>query len=227
MDRDRLHLMSEAELSQLARTEGIDVSMAQGRRELIALLRDALDDEPVRIASGGSSLTFMGQSKFSVPHSRSPQGPADGLPEYDLTGVSMLLRDSSWAFVFWGLSAALQGRLDHDSSFEGLILRVSETKDGASSSYDIPIQASDHTWYIFVPERLTEYGVQLVGRSGARQEVLAHSNPVRTPANAVHQTTDPAWTSPGTEQLIQYSYAEVAATTSVGHVPRRIMDRGH
>jgi hypothetical protein len=74
---------------------------------------------------------------------------------------------------------AQAARTRRDSGFEQLVLRVQDQQP--ASSFDIPIQWSDSSWYIYLPNQDADYVLELGYLASGRFRLLARSgyDPVR------------------------------------------------
>lgn len=91
----------------------------------------------------------------------------------------MMVRDPHWAFAYWRIEEQRLARLAAGAEAPTLLLRVHETAQAAA--FDIPVQLSDSSWYIYLPNDASEYWLELGHSSGGRFHRLASSNRVKTP----------------------------------------------
>jgi hypothetical protein len=116
------------------------------------------------------------------PLSTGAEGPA--LPaRYNETRAVLMVRDPHWAYAYWDVEEAQAARVRRDSAFEQLVLRVQDLQP--ASSFDIPIQWSDSSWYIYLPNQDADYLLELGYLASGRFRLLARSNQVRTPRESI------------------------------------------
>jgi hypothetical protein len=97
--------------------------------------------------------------------------------------VVLMARDPHWAYAYWDVEDAQAARVRRDSGFEQLVLRVQDLQP--ASSFDIPIQWSDSSWYIYLPNQDADYVLELGYLASGRFRLLARSNQVRTPRESI------------------------------------------
>lgn len=184
-------------LLEFAHAHGLEVTDGTAKSELVELIaeeieeteleREWLDNHPVKIEQ--MKYDLLGAAAFS-------QTPSPGeeilLPDvYNETRIVLMLRDPAWAFAYWDIhDAALQELID-DEEFEELLLRVVEvnarnqtnhrTTVEPVASFDIPVQPSDSSWYIHLPQQDTYYRIDLYACCGGHRTLMAKSNVVAVP----------------------------------------------
>ena len=197
MIRSRLAELPTEALLQFAQEFELEITPDISQAQLIELIaeeieeneleKEWLDNHPIKIEQ--MKYDLLGAAAFS----RTPTDEGEiVLPEeYNETRIVVMLRDPAWAFAYWDVhDDTLQELLD-DDEFEELLLRVVELKVYAGNngnaapeqitSFDIPVQPSDGSWYINLPQQGTYYRIDLVARTGGRESLLAESNIVAVP----------------------------------------------
>ena len=94
-----------------------------------------------------------------------------------------MVRDPHWAYAYWDVEEGQAQRARKDAGFEQLVLRVEDLEPG--SFFDIPIQWSDSSWYIYLPSQDAAYVLELGYLAGGRFRLLARSNQIRTPRESL------------------------------------------
>jgi hypothetical protein len=117
-----------------------------------------------------------------VPEPLPAEGP--GLPpRYNETRAVLMVRDPHWAYAYWDVEDAQAARTRKDAGFEQLVLRVQDLQP--ASSFDIPIQWSDSSWYIYLPNQDADYALELGYLASGKFRLLARSNLVHTPREGI------------------------------------------
>ncbi len=197
MVRQQLAEMPIQTLLEFAHVHELEVRDGIAKAELVELIaeeleeteleREWLDNHPIRIEQ--MKYDLLGAAVFS----QSPRpGEEVSLPDsYNETRIVLMLRDPAWAFTYWDLhDGTLQEFID-DDEFEELLLCVVEvdahtgvnhrTTVEPVASFDIPVQPSDSSWYIHLPQQGTYYRIDLHACCGGRRTLLAESNVVAVP----------------------------------------------
>jgi hypothetical protein len=136
-------------------------------------------------------LQSVEESKYQ--ERETPDGDnADTYPiekRYNQTKVVFMVRDPNWAYAYWDLDNKLLEKLKTKADGDQLVLRVHDvelidfTGSNANSSFDIPIQIDDASWYIYLPNQNCSYVLELGIISEGKYRCLARSNRIRTPRN--------------------------------------------
>ncbi len=187
MTRERLQSVPLEELAALARSAGLESVDSADRAELIESLLESYEELRQEREEGNSPSVRVGEKKYEVAADEELQAPGEDpfpLPaRYNETKVVLMIRDPHWAFAYWDIEAQKAQRVRKDANFEGLVLRVHDCEP--SSSFDIPLQWEDSSWYIYLPNADCEYGLDLGYLAAGRFKLLARSNTIRTPRETV------------------------------------------
>jgi hypothetical protein len=168
--RSYLESLSTRELTALADKPGIDIPPGLERVFIIEELLDLEnDDDP-------------------LPEQNAPLLPAAGylepvpLPkQYNITYISVLIRDPLWAFVFWEIRAADKDLHEGAAGFEGYYLKVVPLGNAGGGPFTIAVGAADTAWYLgFSPEG-GRFRVELCALRKGAELVVAVSPPFRLP----------------------------------------------
>ena len=189
MTRERLRTMPLAELATLARSNGLEPADGLDAEELIELLLEDYQEMRQEREEGNNPSVRVEEAKFEAGEEEPPAVGAGAeeelsIPErYNETRVVLMARDPHWAYAYWDVEDAQAARVRRDSGFEQLVLRVQDLQP--ASSFDIPIQWSDSSWYIYLPNQDADYALELGYLASGRFRLLARSNQVRTPRESI------------------------------------------
>jgi hypothetical protein len=187
MTRERLQSIPLEELTALARHAGLETSEPADRTELIEALVESYEELRQEREEGNSPSVRVEEKKYEVSADEElePSG-VDPFPvpaRYNDTGVVLMIRDPHWAFAYWDIEEQKVQRIREDPNFEQLVLRVNDCQP--STSFDIPIQWEDASWYIYLPNPDCDYSLELGYLSAGRFKLLARSNQIRTPRDSI------------------------------------------
>jgi len=187
MTRERLRTMPLAELATLARSNGLEPADGLDAEELIELLLEDYQEMRLEREEGNNPSVRVEEAKFEVGEEEPPAGAQAQEPSipqrYNETRVVLMARDPHWAYAYWDVEDAQAVRVRRDSGFEQLVLRVQDLQP--ASSFDIPIQWSDCSWYIYLPSQDADYALELGYLAAGRFRLLARSNQIRTPRESI------------------------------------------
>jgi len=187
MTRERLRTMPLAELATLARSNGLEPADGLDAEELIELLLEDYQEMRQEREEGNNPSVRVEEAKFEVGEEEPPAGAQAQEPSipqrYNETRVVLMARDPHWAYAYWDVEDAQAARVRRDSGFEQLVLRVQDLQP--ASSFDIPIQWSDCSWYIYLPNQDADYALELGYLAAGRFRPLARSNQIRTPRESI------------------------------------------
>jgi hypothetical protein len=194
MTRESLQALPLEELVALAREEGYEEGGAGDRAILTEFILESLKDRAREKERENSPSTRVEESKYQTtdPQSRDRLGSviypiAD---RYNQTRLVFMVRDPYWAFAYWEMDNKTLGKLSEREDNIRLILRVHETEPAQASSFDIPIQLSDSSWYIYLPKQDCSYILELGFIDHDSYSALASSNPIHTPRESFAQNPD-------------------------------------
>jgi len=202
MTEERLHSFPLMELKKIADEIGVEITGScketiKDRQAIISLIleayretkseREEQNNFPIKVEGKKYEITRDGEvcryEKYEYPI---PAG-------YDETKVVLMVRDPHWAFTYWEIKKAKAREIKAYSEFESLLLRVYEVDkeelsySDTGSSFDIPIQFTDNSWYIYLPDADRSYFLELSFRSGGRYQVLTRSNIIITPRETMSE----------------------------------------
>ncbi len=190
MTRERLRTLPLEELAALARSAGLEPPEKLDREELIELLLEGYREMREEREEGNNPSVRVEEAKFEVGEEEVPSpvvpSPVEGprVPErYNETRAVLMVRDPHWAYAYWDVEDGQAARTRKDAGFEQLVLRVQDVQP--ASSFDIPIQWSDSSWYIYLPNQDADYQLELGYLASGKFRLLARSNPVHTPRESI------------------------------------------
>ena len=193
MIRTRLEELSLEALLQVASQNGLDIDPDLDRESVIDQLVELIAENREEREAANSTTVKIQQKKYALlrddeaPLSQSRVDEVDLPDRYETTRITLMLRDPRWAYTYWDLSSGKIKEYQDSLRFDGLYLRVLQFDDGGEElrirdSFEIPVQLSDSSWYIYLPQQGASYRIQLVARNNHRRELLAVSNEVYAPA---------------------------------------------
>lgn len=190
MTKERLQSISLEELEVLARKQGYELTGAADRAALTEFIlenfKELEREEENNLAIRVEQSKYQGTERETTDH-------ADAFPiekRYNQTRVVFMVRDPNWAYAYWDMDNNLLEKLKKNADGDQLVLRVHDvelidfTGSNANSSFDIPIQIDDTSWYIYLPNQNCSYILELGIISEDKYRCLARSNPIRTPRNS-------------------------------------------
>ena len=179
------------ELRLLAASEGVSDPEQFERAEIIEIL-DEIWEEKVSDRKQNNDVMRLKGKKYDIFREklhRSYTNYEYVIPEhYPNTSIHMLLRDPYWAYAYWDINQFdLQTMLQACESPQ-FLLRVyllparGADPAEAESSFEIPITATDTSWYINLPEPGAWYQVDLIFIAEREQErLLSRSAAIESP----------------------------------------------
>jgi len=193
MIRQRLEELSLEALLQVAVRNEVDPDPDIDRHELIDQLVEVITENRLEREAATNAPGRVEQKKFILhfddesPRDQDFSDSIDFPDQYSHTRITLMLRDPHWAFAYWDISAGKKSEYERSERFDGLFLRVLELEDDQeeelqiNDSFEIPVQLSDRSWYMYLPRQDAPYRIQLIGKNLHRRELLAVSNRVRSP----------------------------------------------
>ncbi len=178
LSRSHLETLSSAELISLADSFGIDIPENLNRSfiigELLEVAEEIEEDNPEEEISTNDEEAPVSDASEKLPES------------YNETTICAILRNPAWVYVFWDIKAADIAKLNSDTSFKSLCLRVSFWEnmddDNPVESFDVQIGMSDRQQYVLLTPGKNYVRVDLVGLfTGKDDENLAVSKKIELP----------------------------------------------
>ena len=191
MTIERLKQLSDDNLFELARREGIKNPSEIEKEELIEMILEVLEEERDERRNANNLAMRIKEKKYDIVLDEEliSQITEDyPLPErYNDTRIILMLRDPSWAFTYWDLGQADYDKTQSVESAGELFLRVYSLPDGEldkksySDYFDIPVRNSDDSWYINLPVAGIRYCIDLMLKEYAKEVILCRSNIITAP----------------------------------------------
>jgi hypothetical protein len=196
MTKESLQTIPLEELVALAREEGYEEGGATDRATLTEFILENLKDRAREKEQENNPSIRVKESKYQItdPEAKERAGSEFyPIPDrYNQTKVVFMVRDPYWAFAYWEIDNKTHEKLPDKEESYNLILRVHETESIEHSSFDIPIQFGDSSWYIYLPNQDCSYLLELGILREGRYSCLARSNPIRTAREGFAQSQDVA-----------------------------------
>lgn len=192
MIRDRLEALPLESLRRIADQYDIDIVEGTPRETLVDLIFEAMEEFRLEKQASDTNPVKVEESKYVLFEGAELEGLHDSpddldLPEdYNETRIVMMVRDPAWAFAYWEIGTSTLDELEEDDEEAlDLVLRVtggeSSNGFGGGEQFDIPVKASDRTWYINLPRPEARYWIDLIARGEEGETLLARSNTVLVP----------------------------------------------
>ncbi|MFW5693623.1 MAG: DUF4912 domain-containing protein [Alkalispirochaeta sp.] len=201
MIRKRLEELSLEALLLVASQNGLDLEPDLHRDDVIDELADLIAENREERESANSVTVKIQQKKYALlrddeaPLSQDKLDAVELPSHYEINRITLMLRDPRWAFTYWDVSSGKIREYQESARFDGLYLRVLELEGHTEElrirdSFEIPVQLSDSSWYIYLPRRQASYRIQLVARNNHRRELLAVSNEVYAPNDRLPDSSE-------------------------------------
>ena len=231
MTKERLQSISLEELEDLARQQGYEFTGATDRAALTEfILENFRELEREREDENNLSIRVE-ERKYQVTERKTADCiDVDTYPiekRYNQTKVVFMVRDPNWAYAYWDLDNNLLEKLKKSADGDQLVLRVHDvelidfTGSNAKSSFDIPIQIDDTSWYIYLPNQNCSYILELGSISEGKYRCLARSNPIKTPRNDFSDNYPSVDQDPASSLIWEFDTFEGIGSSS--GIPQRIL----
>lgn len=237
MNVEQLNQLSKENLQLLADRYDVDYSEHTETYELAEMVLEAVDEARAERERTNNNAVSVQEKKYEIGRDNGFVPTVDDIdsdgesfsiePLYAETRLVLLLRDPAWAYAYWEISPADIQRLTYEPGFEGLFLRVYELQTGvassreAVSSFEIPVQIDDASWYINLPNQGTYYRISLIAVVNGVVESLAQSDTVVVPLGA--PAVDEGDDATSDKILSQSGLLVMQVDTYEGRVPQRIL----
>lgn len=233
MTREGLQSISLGELAELAQSEGLEIGENPDRAALIEFLLENHEEAKRERTAENNAAIRVEEAKYEITDTEAieevpaAQEALADAARSNRTKIVLMVRDPHWAFAYWQIEQKRMLKMLPDSP--PLILRVNEataaaSPDKSAETFDIPVQVSDSSWYIYLPNDNSEYWLDLGYLAGGRFHHLAASNRVRTPRESVADPAPGEGSEAGEQILAMLSGLDVLRSPSSGQpIPQRIM----
>ena len=233
MTEERLQLLPEDFLREIAVKEGISFNETMDKQDLIDLIIDAIEEDRAENALSNNPAMRIKERKFDITLNEQFDFDEDlyPLPEhYNETKIVLLLRDPAWAYTYWDIKDSDINAFKYGSLSGELFLRVYEmddkefTKANIRDYFDIPVKIEDNSWYINLPETGICYRVELILKRDVSDKVLCRSNPVKSPKWEIRDLEDfHEHKGSGNDLLLVASVYDLSEVEAAGKIPQRII----
>lgn len=184
--------LSLADLRKVAQKEGLKDPEAYDADELIEYLEDIEEEKLLERLQNNDVMRLKGK-KYDIFQKN---GEDETRLEYELpdiysdTKIVLLLRDPFWAFAYWDIHNLDLMKVKESNPDLELFLRVYELEHPdddiaeALGSFEIPVQETDTSWYINLPNPSRGYKVELFCdcmENCGEVFLMAKSNAVESP----------------------------------------------
>ena len=195
MTKERLQGLSFASLLDIATKEGISVQETIDKDTLVDIISEAMEEDRTEREESNNPAMRIKEKKYAV--TRDEEIEAEDTEEFELpehyneTLIVALLRDPLWAFAYWDLKDSDLDSIGGPSESVELFLRVcevSETEKPGSDVvdyFDIPVKATDSSWYINLPTPGKSYVIELHARNEEEEQFLCRTNAIHSPLGQV------------------------------------------
>ncbi|MBN2616795.1 MAG: DUF4912 domain-containing protein [Spirochaetales bacterium] len=198
MTKERLELLSDEVLHNLAKKVGLKSKAEWSRITLINSIIDAMEEERSETESLLNLAISMESKKYSVTIDEELDFSYDVDEEmefphrYNENMLHFMLRDNSWGFVLLDIKNSFYQQYQNDFGDIELILRVIELedsiykKDDIIDYFDIQIEKVEKARYINLPNEESFYCVELILRTSNRDVLVNRSQVLATSRNHVN-----------------------------------------
>ncbi|HAK46700.1 MAG TPA: DUF4912 domain-containing protein [Spirochaeta sp.] len=233
MTEERLQLLPEDFLREIAVKEGISFNETIDKQDLIDLIIEAIEDDRAEKVMINNPAMQIKERKFDITLNEQFDFEEDQYPlpeHYNETKIVMLLRDPAWAYTYWDIKDSEISALKFGALSGELFLRVYEmiskemTKSNIQDYTDIPVQIEDNSWYINLPETGIFYCTELILKSETSEKVLCRSNTIKSPKWEVGDMDDfQEHKGTGNDLLLVAAVYDLSASEVSGKIPQRII----
>ncbi len=233
MTEERLQLLPEEFLRNLAVKEGISFNDSIDKQDLIDLILDAIEEDRAENALANNPAMQIKERKFDITLNEQFDFDEDmyPLPErYNETKIVMLLRDPAWAYTYWDIKESDISALKYGALNGKLFLRVYELKTSVFEKKnildfsDIPVTVDDSSWYINLPRTGIFYCAELILKSQSSVKILCRSNIVESPLWEVDELKNlKELKGTGNDLLIVAGVYDLSEYEAAGKIPQRII----
>lgn len=190
MTLESLHAMSTEALRELAARFALDLPEGLERsfiiEEIIDVQEESLkapEEDPVPEAD--FKEVELDIHKGSQKGKEAPKGSLQDR-RYNENIIRALLKDPSWAFIFWDVrDEESRSTGEHEErSLSIRVLELSSPQDppqNAVSWFEFPIAPKDRDWYVNLPEDGFCYVFELAMTVGKERRLLARTNALSVP----------------------------------------------
>ncbi len=235
MTEERLQLLPENFLREIAVKEGISISETIDKQELIDLILEAIEEDRAENVLANNPAMQIKERKFDITLDEQFDFEEDQYPlpeRYNETKIVLLLRDPAWAYTYWDIKESDISSLKLGVMKGDLLLRVYELKEkefNKENIYDysdIPVKVDDSSWYINLPRPGIFYCVELLLESTTSEKVLCRSNTVKSPMWEIGDYSDfKELKGTGNDLLLVAGVYDLSDVEAAEKIPQRIISK--
>ena len=201
MTKERLELLSDDVIENLANKVGVRLGSEWTRESLINSIIDVMDEDRIEKESLLNLALSIESKKYSVTIDEELDLSYDVaqemiLPErYNDNMLHFVLRDNSWGFILWDIKDLLIQKYKKDYGNISPILRVIElgnrlfNKASIVDFFDIHIDYSEKCRYVNLPLEEVYYCVEFILLSETKEFIIERSQVVKTSRNHMNALT--------------------------------------
>ncbi len=233
MTEDRLQLLPEKFLKEIALKEGISIHDNIDKQDLIDLILDAIEEDRAEKIMNNNPAMQIKERKFDITLDEQFDFDEDlyPLPErYNETEIVLLLRDPVWAYTYWDIKDSDISSLKFGDLGGELLLRLYEMrspvfeKNSIIDFSDIPVTIDDNSWYINLPNTGIYYCVELIMQGSESSKVLCRSNSVQSPQWEIGSFENfQELKGSGNDLMLISSLLDLSESDTTGKIPQRII----
>ena len=226
MTIERLELLSDDVLINLAKKIGIRVKSDCARAILIEIIKDAMDEDQIEKESLLNHALSVESKKYSVTINEEIDLAYDVDEElvlpvrYNENRLHFLLRDNSWGFILWDIKDSQHLKYKKQYGEVSYILRIIELnqavydKESIVDVFDIEIERSETNRYVNLPHEESYYCVEIVLLSSLKETIFDRSRIIKTSRNHVNYILDDNEKLKKIVELSGFSNSEITSKQS-------------
>ena len=233
MTEERLQLLPEDFLREIAVKEGISLPESIDKQELVELILEAIEDDRAEKDLTNNPVMKIKEKKFDITLNEQFDFDEDKYPlpeKYNETKIVLLLRDPAWAYAYWDIKETDIEAVRVGAMRGSLCLRVYALDEpkferkNITDFFDIPLKLDDDSWYINLPRRGVYYRVELILVTKDSEKVLCCSNYVLSPVWEIDTIRNSSeLKGSGNDLLLVAGVYDLSETELEERIPQRII----
>ncbi|MGL1894333.1 MAG: DUF4912 domain-containing protein [Spirochaetaceae bacterium] len=237
MTEERLELLGDDVLVNLAKKIGIRSKSDWSRKHLISSIIDAMDEDRIEKESLLNLAVSIESKKYSVTIDEELDLSYDVdeemvLPSrYNDNMLHFLLRDNSWGFILWDIKDSLSLKYKNSLGTVSYILRVIELtqpkydKDAIVDFFDIAVESKEKRRYVNLPNEQSYYCVELYIASEMKEILIERSCILKTSRDHVNYILND---DEKTKKIVELSgFSNIDVVTKKSRSLNRILPMDH
>lgn len=225
MTIERLELLSDDVLINLAKKIGVKVKPDWTRSTLIVSIVDVMAEDRIEKESLLNLAISIESKKYSVTINEEIDLSYDVDEEmllpvrYNESSLHFLLRDNSWGFILWDIKDSQHLKYQKQLGEVSYILRIIELeedvydKEAIVDIFDIEIDRNESDRYINLPNEESYYCVEFILLSDSKEIIIERSKIMKTSRNHVNYILDNNEVLNNIVALSGFSTTEIAVKT--------------